>query len=285
MIQINMKSIVADAGSLLDLSGGGELTGAAFVRGRGGSVDVLKYAMADANPGFGFSKSGNAVYAIVPGFGGDYAPATKDAAMPAYGQRVTIGAGVPGLPPGTYTLLPANFAMLPGAFRVEAGAPGVFDAAQAAPTRGGSWVTTGRMTAPGVNPGAVAASQLLVTPGDVVRRHAQYNETSYSAFLVANAARTGTPLPMQLADAGMLRLKLTPGAGREGTPALSFGGVARFSAAPGSTGAGGTLAVDVRGGGLEILGPGQAPALAGLAWPFPRTRSTPCVRRAWCWVA
>ncbi|MFY3147190.1 filamentous hemagglutinin family protein [Achromobacter xylosoxidans] len=263
MIQINMKSIVADAGSLLDLSGGGELTGAAFVRGRGGSVDVLKYAMADANPGFGFSKSGNAVYAIVPGFGGDYAPATKDAAMPAYGQRVTIGAGVPGLPPGTYTLLPANFAMLPGAFRVEAGAPGVFDAAQAAPTRGGSWVTTGRMTAPGVNPGAVAASQLLVTPGDVVRRHAQYNETSYSAFLVANAARTGTPLPMQLADAGMLRLKLTPGAGREGTPALSFGGVARFSAAPGSTGAGGTLAVDVRGGGLEILGPGQAPALAG----------------------
>ncbi|WZB76526.1 hypothetical protein WJ972_13270 [Achromobacter insuavis] len=167
------------------------------------------------------------------------------------------------MPPGTYTLLPANFAMLPGAFRVEAGAPGVFDAAQAASTRGGSWVTTGRMTAPGVSPGAVPASQLLVTPGDVVRRHAQYNETSYNAFLVANAARTGTPLPMQLADAGMLRLKLTPGAGREGTPALSFGGVARFSAAPGSTGAGGTLAVDVRGGGLEILGPGQAPALAG----------------------
>ena len=124
--------------------------------------------------------------------------------------------------------------------QVETFAPGVFDAAQAAPTRGGSWVTTGRMTAPGVNPGAVLASQLLVTPGDVVRRHAQYNETSYNAFLVANAARTGTPLPMLPADAGMLRLKLTPGAGREGTPALSFGGVARFSAAPGSTGAGGT---------------------------------------------
>ncbi|WYX21988.1 hypothetical protein WJ973_14795 [Achromobacter xylosoxidans] len=102
---------------------------------------------------------------------------------------------------------------------------------------------------------------------------------------MANAARTGTPLPMQLADAGMLRLKLTPGAGREGTPALSFGGVARFSAAPGSTGAGGTLAVDVRGGGLEILGRGRRRPWPALAWPFPRTRSTPCVRRAWCWVA
>ncbi|MGW8304735.1 MAG: filamentous hemagglutinin family protein [Achromobacter pulmonis] len=265
MIQINAKTIVAEAGSLLDLSGGGELTGAAFVRGRGGSVDVLKYAMADANPGFGFSKSGNAVYAIVPGFNGDYAPATKDAATPAYGQRVTISAGVPGLPAGTYTLLPANFALLPGAFRVEAGAPGVFDAAQAARTRGGSWVTTGQMTTPGANAGSVPASQLLLTPGDVVRRHAQYNETSYNAFLVANAARTGTPLPMLLADAGMLRLKLTPGAGREGAPALSFDGVARFGAAPGSAGAGGTLAVDVRGGGLEILGPGQTPALAGAA--------------------
>ncbi|WP_454695736.1 filamentous haemagglutinin family protein [Achromobacter aegrifaciens] len=262
MIQIDSKSIVAEAGSLLDLSGGGELTGAAFVRGRGGSVDVLKYSMADANPGFGFSKPGNAVYAIVPGFSGDYAPATSDAAMPAYGQRVTIGAGVPGLAAGTYTLLPANFALLPGAFRVEAGAPGMLDAAQAARTRGGSWVTTGQMTAPGVNPGAVPTRQLLLTPGDVVRRHAQYNETSYNAFLVANAARTGTPLPMLPADAGMLRLRLTPGAGREGTPALSFGGVARFTPAPGSTGAGGTLAVDVFRGGLEILGPGQAPAMA-----------------------
>ncbi|KAJ8135243.1 hypothetical protein OY671_011544, partial [Metschnikowia pulcherrima] len=68
---------------------------------------------------------------------------------------------------------------------------------------------------------------------------------------------------MQSADAGMSRSKSTPGAGREGTPASSFGGVARFSAAPGSTGAGGTSAVDVRGGGSEISGPGQAPASAG----------------------
>ena len=79
------------------MSGGGELSGGAFVRGRGGSVDVLRYAMADANPGFGFSRSGNAVYAIVPGFAGNQAPIAADtgAGSPAVGRQVTIGAGVP----------------------------------------------------------------------------------------------------------------------------------------------------------------------------------------------
>ncbi|MES1448502.1 hypothetical protein ABUT38_18400, partial [Vibrio cholerae] len=90
---------------VLDLSGGGELTGAAFVRGRGGSVDVLRHALADANPGFSFSNPGNAVYAIVPGYGAGYAPLAPDAGAgdPAVGRRVTVGAGVPGLPAGTYT--------------------------------------------------------------------------------------------------------------------------------------------------------------------------------------
>ncbi len=262
-LRINATQIEAAPGSVLDLAGGGQLTGSAFVRGRGGSVDVLKYAMADANPGFGFSKPGNAVYAIVPGFAGAYAPNSRDAANPAYGQRVTIGAGVPGLPAGAYTLLPANFALLPGAFRVEVGAPGAVDVASAAATRGGSWVTSGQLTLPGADPNAAPASPLLLTSGDVVRRHAQYNETSYDAFLRAQAARTGNPLPMLLADGRMLRLDLMSGAGRGATPALAFNGVARFDAAPGSDGAKGTLSVDVRNGGLEILAPGQSPAMQG----------------------
>ena len=58
------------AGSVLDMSGGGELSGAAFVAGRGGSVDVLRHALADANPRYRFSGSDNAVYAIMPGRSG-----------------------------------------------------------------------------------------------------------------------------------------------------------------------------------------------------------------------
>ena len=41
---------------------------------------------------------------------------------PLPGETITIGAGVPGLAAGTYTLLPAYYALLPGAFRVEVGA-------------------------------------------------------------------------------------------------------------------------------------------------------------------
>ncbi|KAG1306469.1 hypothetical protein G6F62_015397 [Rhizopus arrhizus] len=96
--------------------------------------------MADANPGFGFSRSGNAVYAIVPGFGGSQAPVAPDAGAgsPAVGRQVTIEAGVPGLPAGTYTLLPSTYALLPGAFRVELGAQGINETSVAARTRGGA---------------------------------------------------------------------------------------------------------------------------------------------------
>ena len=144
-IEIQGKAVEVAEGAVLDVSGGGELSGGAFVRGRGGSVDVLRYAMADANPGFGFSRSGNAVYAIVPGFAGNQAPIAADAGAgsPAVGRQVTIGAGVPGLPAGTYTLLPSTYALLPGAFRVELGAQGAYDASAVARTRGGSWVGSG----------------------------------------------------------------------------------------------------------------------------------------------
>ena len=37
----------------------------------------------------------------------------------AFSKNFTIGAGVPGLPAGTYTLMPSTYALLPGAFRVE----------------------------------------------------------------------------------------------------------------------------------------------------------------------
>ncbi|MBR7513362.1 hypothetical protein KC219_24705, partial [Mycobacterium tuberculosis] len=62
-VTLKANEIEVAPGALRDMSGGGELTGAAFVSGRGGSVDVLRTALADANPRYGFSASGNPVYA------------------------------------------------------------------------------------------------------------------------------------------------------------------------------------------------------------------------------
>ncbi|MBQ0740807.1 hypothetical protein J9332_41695, partial [Aquimarina celericrescens] len=84
------------------------------------------HALADANPRYGFSESASPVYAILPGYTGSAAPlGLSDGSLdPGIGQQITIPAGVPGLPAGTYTLLPASFALQQGAFRVELGRTG-----------------------------------------------------------------------------------------------------------------------------------------------------------------
>ena len=143
-IEIQGKAVEVAEGAVLDVSGGGELSGGAFVRGRGGSVDVLRYAMADANPGFGFSRSGNAVYAIVPGFAGNQAPIAADAGAgsPAVGRQVTIGAGVPGRRPAPIRCCPRPMRCC----RARSASSWARRAPMTRPpwrTRGGSWVGSG----------------------------------------------------------------------------------------------------------------------------------------------
>ena len=87
-IEIQGKAVEVAEGAVLDVSGGGELSGGAFVRGRGGSVDVLRYAMADANPGFGFSRSGNAVMPSCRAL-----PATRRRSRPTRARAVRRWAG------------------------------------------------------------------------------------------------------------------------------------------------------------------------------------------------
>ncbi len=248
------------AGSIVDVSGGGELTGAAFVAGRGGSVDVLRHSLADANPRYGFSRAGNAVYAIVPGRADVQAPlATGDGSVdPRVGQEIVIPDGVPGLPAGTYTLLPANYALQKGAFRVEIGAESALGNVSPVATGTGSWRISGHR-AQGLG-GAVSPllTDLVLTPAEAVRRHAGYNETSYNAFVHGVAERRGEALRWRTVDAGSLNLVFGEGAGRSGTPAATFLGLSRFGAGS-SDGLGGTLSVNLRvsnGAALEIASEG-----------------------------
>ncbi|KAG0925067.1 hypothetical protein G6F31_018874 [Rhizopus arrhizus] len=66
---------------------------------------------------------------------------------------------------------------------------------------------------------------------------------------------------MLTTDARTLHLSLAEGAGREGSPALSFKGAARFDVPQGSGAYAGRLAVTGPASGIEILAPGQAPIL------------------------
>ncbi|WP_422086126.1 filamentous haemagglutinin family protein [Variovorax sp.] len=256
-IRLGAELVDVQAGALLDLSGGGELTGAGFVSGRGGSTDARFHPLMQIGADGRFSLpslSTNAVYAIVPGAQPLAAPAggPAGASKSDIGRQITIGAGVPGLPAGTYTLMPSTYALLPGAFRVELnGAPGSKGAgAQPLAMRNGSWSSSGQLSVAGTGLRDSLSSQVILTPAAVLRTYAQYNETSYADFVRTDAARLGVPRAVLPADAGSLAFVLSSG---NDDVSLNFEGLARFQAAQG--GRGGTAMV--LGGSIEVLGAGQ----------------------------
>ncbi|MBG4652024.1 filamentous hemagglutinin family protein [Pseudomonas aeruginosa] len=261
-VDLGGRSVRVVSGATLDLSGGGELLGAGFVSGRGGSTDA-RY-----NPLVRFDEEGrfdlpgladNPIYAIVPGVQRIAPVAAEGGAVdPLVGQQISIGSGVPGLSAGTYTLLPSTYALLPGAYRVELnGQAGLGRAAPTQLMRSGSWSLAGQLSLVGTGVRDELFRQVLLTPADVLRRHSQYNETSYSDFAMADAARRGIPRPMLPVDARSLRLDLLAGGGAD---ALAFDGTGLFQAARG--GYGGSLVVLGNNQRIEIVGAG-APASEG----------------------
>ncbi|HBP6331064.1 TPA: filamentous hemagglutinin N-terminal domain-containing protein [Pseudomonas aeruginosa] len=255
-VDLGGRSVRVASGATLDLSGGGELLGAGFVSGRGGSTDA-RY-----NPLVRFDEEGrfdlpgladNPIYAIVPGVQRIAPVAAEGGAVdPLVGQQISIGSGVPDLSAGTYTLLPSTYALLPGAYRVELnGQAGLGRAAPTQLMRSGSWSLAGQLSLVGTGVRDELFRQVLLTPADVLRRHSQYNETSYSDFAMADAARRGIPRPMLPVDARSLRLDLLAGGGAD---ALAFDGTGLFQAARG--GYGGSLVVLGNNQRIEIVGAG-----------------------------
>lgn len=263
-IRLDTRHVDAQAGSVLDLSGGGALAGTGFVSGRGGSVDVLATPLVNANPANGYSSKGNAVYAIVPGSAARYAPVVAEAGFgaPGIGQQITVPAGVPGLPAGTYTLMPSSYGLLPGAFRVEIGAADRIGLTGVTGTGNGSYVAPGYLSVANTAIRDALPNQVVITPAAEVRTYSSYNETGYDAYVLADAARLGFLRGMLTSDAATLDVVLKkPAAEDKNKLGLKFDGDLRIGAAAGSRGFGGT--VNVRNL-AEVLADGQ-PATSGLA--------------------
>jgi filamentous hemagglutinin family protein len=267
-VALGGTTVVVQPDATLDLSGGGELLGAGFVAGRGGSTDARYNPLVQVGANGGFTLPGlstNPVYAIVPGVQPGAAPVAAEggAVAPLIGQQVTIGAGVPGLPAGTYTLMPSTYALLPGAFRVEVnGLAGQGGDGSAQLMRNGSWSTAGQLSIANTHISNSVASQLILTSADTLRRYSQYNETSYAQFARADAAKLGVPRPMLEVDAKTLKIKLRPGSGAQ---AFSYEGIGRFDAA--TDGYGGTVAVLATDrNGIEVVAADQTatPGFTGI---------------------
>ncbi len=103
-VSVSAASVDMQSGSSVNLAGGGKLQAYEFTVGPGGSRDILS----DAN-----------IYAVVPSFKGGFAPSDPQEALNLrVGSTIYLN-GMPGLTAGSYTLLPAHYALLPGAFAVR----------------------------------------------------------------------------------------------------------------------------------------------------------------------
>ncbi|MEW7859080.1 filamentous hemagglutinin family protein [Pseudomonas chlororaphis] len=270
--QLLGQSIEVQQGAVLDLSGGGQLLGAAFVSGRGGSTDARYNPLVQFGADGRFTLPGldtNPVYAIVPGVQANVAPSGGEAGAttPLVGQQISIDAGVPGLPAGTYTLLPSTYALLPGAFRVEINglaAPfGATALTRSAAMRNGSWSSAGRLSIAQTGTQDALSHQVILTPAAVLRNYSQYNETPYADFVRSDAARQGVPRAALEVDGKTLRVNLI--AGQNGSPnGFEFAGVARSAAAEGGFGA--SLEVMSSGSAIEILPAGVTASGNGVAF-------------------
>ena len=255
------QSVAVAEGAIVDVSGGGTLTGAAFISGRGGSVDVLRVALFDGNPGRATIRGGSGVYALVPSSGSAPAPLAGDAGAgnPMVGQQITLDVGVPGLAAGTYTLMPSTYALLPGAFRVEiADAPnprGLL--ASAAALGNGSHVVMGRLGVANSGVREALTRPVILTPADKVRNYSQYNETSFNDFALADAARLGVPRIRLPFDAQQLSLIFS----RNFTDRKSFAFNGSLLNTPADGGWGGQVVVLPSGthASLEIVKSGMRP--------------------------
>ena len=197
-VTLDAAQVDVAAGALLDMSGGGDSFSSLFVPGPGGSRDVF-----DGSDG---------AFAIVPGQTGlasyDNGLAGSAAAL---GRQITIGTGAP-LPAGTYTLLPARYALLPGAFLVRPEAAGSM--ASLAPgvalARADGSVTVGATSGTlGSTPLATMPSNWRLTPSAVARRSSEIRLTSASDFYSREPLRNGESVPRLPADAGALVLTAT----------------------------------------------------------------------------
>ena len=268
-VTLDSGFIAVHDGAIVDVSGGGTVTGAGFISGRGGSVNVLTTPLINANPGTPVSRATDKVYAIVPGYASSYAPiaAEKGGGDPVVGQQITIPAGVPGLPAGTYTLLPSTYALLPGAFRVEIGNT-TTQALGTGPIGNGTYVTTGTTGIANSSIKSALPSVLLITPGSRVRTYSQYNEQSYSDFMQATAALVGSPRPQLPIDATTLNIVLEAASKPAEGSSLTFDGTALMQGAAG--GYGGTVSITAvqfgsQGPALEIYNDQPTPNFAGVS--------------------
>ncbi|MBY6242346.1 filamentous haemagglutinin family protein [Methylosinus sp. Sm6] len=191
LITLGGANVDAQAGAILDGRGGGDIYATEFIPGTGGSRNVL-------------TTSTQAVYALLPGFGSALAPYDPAfATSVAAGLTVTLSGGN-GVPAGTYTLLPAEYATLPGAYRVVVVSTKTNPYSQSFATADGSVYATGVLGNAITGSQSPQAALLQIQSKEVWTRYSQIDVTTGKSYFTALAASNATALPRLAQDAARL---------------------------------------------------------------------------------
>jgi filamentous hemagglutinin len=200
-VHISGATVNDQAGSEIDLSGGGDLLAYQFIAGTGGSTDIL-----------GSTSS----YAILPGVQTSAAPIDPLYDTGYTSANLPVGAqvylnGSPGLPAGYYTLLPARYALLPGAFLVTK------ETTSAIPPSGAVTMPDGAVLVGGyvsngldqTHSGTGVESTYEIDSSSVIQSRADYGQFTAGSYLTSQAAAQNTAVPRLPSDAGQLILLAT----------------------------------------------------------------------------
>ena len=238
-VRLNGATVTVTSGATIDESGGGDVFAFEFVQGKGGTTDVL------SNLNWSTSQStykSPAIYAILPSgaqppvgaFDINFDSYLGDPS-PAAGQQVYLN-GAAGLAAGWYTLYPAHYATLPGAYEiVDYG--NALNQTKLPPTvaTDGTMYVTGHIGQTNIGKSASGSELFAVQSNAVWRQYTDDQAQTGNAYFAAN---TGGPLP-----SGGGRLSIAA------TTALTLNTVAQAAAAPGGVGS----ELDIAAPAIDII--------------------------------
>jgi filamentous hemagglutinin family protein len=254
-VSLGGKTVAIEDGARVDLSGGGDLKAWEFVpSGKLGLNDFLSrpgmFAIIPSGPQPTFAPDDRDARVYQQGISGAQVSAFGNvqsvaANQIAPGQQIYL-AGNGEIPAGYYTVLPAHYALLPGAFAIQVGKtasdlrPG-----QGSTSYDGSMSMAGYFARQG---GAVKDSRwstFTLWSTDQVARRGEYHELLASSFYPQQASGSGADVPQLPSDAGTLSVLAQQ--------SLALGGDIELEAATG--GKAGSL--EISAPKIEVLGAGK----------------------------
>jgi len=253
-VSLTAPNITVDAKATVNLTGGGDLYAYEWVPGTGGTTDALT-----SSPSVAGYISG--LYAIIPTAAGQAAPYDPEESGSLGPTQTVYLSGGAGIAVGVYALLPARYALEPGAILIQAESSYTSaTGGQIGALANGIPVLAGYLSSgsTGLHTGLTDYEGFAIYPSGYGQKLAAYTINAASTYFSEQASSAGTgavPLP---ADAGTLTLEVAQAATVAITNSLDLQGSVLTAAASGGRGA----TVNISAPDLEITG-GTGTAAAG----------------------